>query len=81
MGKYNSFKVIFGTLKINRDSKLPFWDNFLATNSEDKEDSDEYLMVAYETFLRLAYKDYKKDKREISFEDYIEEEFPKKNNP
>lgn len=81
MSKYNKFKEIFGTLKINRESKLPFWDNFLATKSEDKKDLDEYLMVSYETFLRFAYKFYKKDKRDISFEDYIEEEFPKKITP
>ncbi len=79
MRKFNSFKIVFGTLKINKESKLPFWDNFLAVNGEEGE--DDYLMISYETFLKLAYKDYQKDKREITFEEFIEKNFPKKNNP
>ena len=68
------FKYFFGLLKINNDTNLPFWDNFLAVNEE--EGVEEYMMVSYQTFLECVYKDYKKDKRDISFEEYINEKFP-----
>lgn len=79
MQNINSFKVIFGTLPINKDSKLPFWENFLEVNG--KAGQTEYLMISYKTFLKLAYKDYKKCKQKMSFEEFIKKTYPKKNNP
>ena len=67
------FNYFFGLLKIDEDGKLPFWDNFLAVNEEEDE---EYSIIYYKTFIQLVFDDYRKDKRNISFEEYIDEQFP-----